>query len=116
VQSARLLCPWDFPGKNTGVSCHFLPQGNFPTQESNPPLLHWQEDFLPLSHRKICISTYLPSVAAACDQGKWTLRVALSQDLKTSGDDRLQTLVIQAVLNKENILSDTTILCRIPLL
>ena len=25
---ARLLCPWDFPGKNTGVACHFLFQGN----------------------------------------------------------------------------------------
>ena len=22
--SARLLCPWDSPGKNTGVGCHFL--------------------------------------------------------------------------------------------
>ena len=29
----RLLCPWDFPGKNTGVSCHFLLQGIFPTQD-----------------------------------------------------------------------------------
>ena len=29
VQSARLLFPWDFPGKNTGVGCHFLP-GNLP--------------------------------------------------------------------------------------
>ena len=28
-QPARLLCPWDFPGKNTGVSCHFLFQGTF---------------------------------------------------------------------------------------
>ena len=27
LQSARLLCPWDSPGKNAGVSCHFLPQG-----------------------------------------------------------------------------------------
>ena len=54
--------------------------------------------------------------AAACEQGKRTLRVALSQDLKNNGDDRLQTLVIQAVLNKENILSDTTTLCRVPLL
>ena len=26
-----LLCPWDFPGKNTGVGCHFLLQGTFPT-------------------------------------------------------------------------------------
>ena len=28
----RLFCPWDFPGKNTGVGCHFLPQWLFPTQ------------------------------------------------------------------------------------
>ena len=26
----RLLCPWDFPGKNTGVGCHFLLQGSLP--------------------------------------------------------------------------------------
>ena len=25
----RLLCPWDFPGKNTGVGCHFLLQGSY---------------------------------------------------------------------------------------
>ena len=36
----RLLCPWDFPGKNTGVSCHFLLQSIFPTQGSNPGLPH----------------------------------------------------------------------------
>ena len=36
---ARLLCSWDFfPGKNTGVGCHFLLQGIFLTQESNPHL------------------------------------------------------------------------------
>ena len=49
----RLLCPWDSPGKNTGVGCHFLPQGTFPTQGSKLrllPLLHWQADSLPLSH------------------------------------------------------------------
>ena len=28
----RLLCPWNFPGKNTGVGCHFLLQGIFPIQ------------------------------------------------------------------------------------
>ena len=42
LQSTRLLCPWDFAGKNTGVGCHFLLQGIFPTQGSNPCLLHWQ--------------------------------------------------------------------------
>ena len=35
-----LLCPWDFPGKNTGVRCHFLLQGIFLTQGSNLGLLH----------------------------------------------------------------------------
>ena len=30
--AARLLCPWGFSGKNTGVGCHFLSQGIFLTQ------------------------------------------------------------------------------------
>ena len=39
--------PWDFPGKNTGVGCHFLLQGIFPTQGSILCLwgfLKWQVD------------------------------------------------------------------------
>ena len=40
---ARLLCPWDSPGKNTGVDCHFLLQVIVPTQESNPGLLHCRQ-------------------------------------------------------------------------
>ena len=36
---ARLLCPWDSPGKNTGVGCHALLQGIFPTQGSNSSLM-----------------------------------------------------------------------------
>ena len=50
LQSTRFLCPWDSPGKNTGVACHFFLQGIFPAQRSNPCLLHWQVDSLPLSH------------------------------------------------------------------
>ena len=34
----RLLCPWDSPGKNPGVGCHFLLQGIVPTQASLFPL------------------------------------------------------------------------------
>ena len=30
LSAARRLCPWDSPGKNTGVGCHFLLQGNLP--------------------------------------------------------------------------------------
>ena len=40
LQPTRLHCPWDFPGKNTGVGCHSLLQGIFPTQRSNPRLPH----------------------------------------------------------------------------
>ena len=39
-----LLCPWDFPGKGTGVGCHFLLQRIFPTQGSNPCLPHCKQD------------------------------------------------------------------------
>ena len=37
-QPARLLCPWNIPGKNTGVGFHFLLQGIFLTQGLNPHL------------------------------------------------------------------------------
>ena len=33
-EPSRLLCPWDFPGKNTGVGYHLLLQGIFPIQGS----------------------------------------------------------------------------------
>ena len=36
LQPVIFLCPWDFPGKNTGVGCYFLLQGIFPTQGLNP--------------------------------------------------------------------------------
>ena len=35
----RFLCLWNFPGKSTGVGCHFLLQGIFPTKGSNSHLL-----------------------------------------------------------------------------
>ena len=38
-----LLHPWDFPGKSTGVRCHFPLQRIFPTQGSNPGLLHCRQ-------------------------------------------------------------------------
>ena len=50
LEPARFLSPWDFPGKNPGTGCHFLLQGLFLTQGSNPHLMHWQAGSLPLSH------------------------------------------------------------------
>ena len=53
--------PQNFPGKNTGVGCHFLLQRSFPTQGSNLcllHLLHWQADSLPMSYQGSLIYTY----------------------------------------------------------
>ena len=50
TEASRLLCPWNSPGNNTGVLYHFLPQGIFPTQDSNLCLLQWQVDSLSLRH------------------------------------------------------------------
>ena len=64
LQSARLLfCPWDSPGKNTGVGCHALLQGIFPTQRLNQLLLcllHWQAGSLPPGKpfRRVCSNIY----------------------------------------------------------
>ena len=46
------LCPWDFPGRNTGVGCHLLVQGIFPTQGSNPGLPHCRRILYRLSHQE----------------------------------------------------------------
>ena len=51
LSPARLLCPWDSPGKKTGVGCRVLLQGIFPTQGLKLHLLyllHWQVSSLPL--------------------------------------------------------------------
>ena len=53
LEPTRPLCPWDSPGKSTGVGCHALLQGIYPTQGSNWHLLgflHWQMESWPLCH------------------------------------------------------------------
>ena len=52
--STRLLCPWDFPGINTGVGSHSLLQGIFPTHGLNLRLLHRRWILYSLSHKGSC--------------------------------------------------------------
>ena len=52
LSPARLLCPWNSPGKSTRVGCHALFQGIFPTQESNLCLLHCRWILYRLSHQE----------------------------------------------------------------
>ena len=47
MEPTRLLYPWDSSGKDTGLGCHSLLQGIFPTQGSNPDLPHCTPILLP---------------------------------------------------------------------
>ena len=92
VQPTRLLCSWDFSGKNIGVGCHFLLWGIFPTQGSNSRLLHllyWQIQALPLSHLGnpfssvkflSCVQLFATPWIAACQA---CLSITNSQSLLT---------------------------------
>ena len=58
ARQAPLSMGGDSPGKNTGVGCHALLQGIFPTQGKNSSLLsllHWQVGSLPLVSTFICL-------------------------------------------------------------
>ena len=77
---ARLLCPWDFPGKDTEVTCHFLLQGMFLTQGSNPRLLHWQAEFF---------TTEPPGKPPSPIKGKvLSTKLSLLEKAGRKGDDR----------------------------
>ena len=60
----------DSPGKNTGVICHVLHQGIFPTQGSNPGLLHCRWILYQLSYQG---SPYFPDILTAYLNRKWNL-------------------------------------------
>ena len=53
MRPTMFLCPWNSPGKNTGMGSHSLLQGIFLTQRSNPHLLcllHCRQILYLLSH------------------------------------------------------------------
>ena len=51
LQPTRLLCPWNFSGKNTGVGSHSLLQRIFPTQGQDLGLQHRRQILYRLSHQ-----------------------------------------------------------------
>ena len=59
LRPTRLLCPRNSPGKSTGVGCHALPQGIFPTQGSNPGLLYCRFFTTEPPGKSIYIHTYI---------------------------------------------------------
>ena len=52
LSPTRLLCPWDSPGKNTGMGCHSLLQRIFPTQGLNPGLSYCRQILCHLKHQE----------------------------------------------------------------
>ena len=58
LQPDRLFCPWNSPGKNTGVGSHALLQGIFPTQGLKLGLLHCRQTLYHLSHLTLGESSY----------------------------------------------------------
>ena len=101
--AARLLCPRDSPGKNTGVSCHFPLQGILSIQGSKPcllGLLHWQANSLPLSHPTSPVIDFKEQKVNthSCDQAGVTAvtqqRQCISADsqLCSQGKDELEAL------------------------
>ena len=68
------------------MGCHFLLQGNFPTQGSNLGLLHWRQALYPLSHWGSCKSTVLQfSKRMLCEK---KLFVVLEQKQKCRSMDQ----------------------------
>ena len=63
LESARLLCSWDSPGKYTEVGCHFLLQGIFLTRGSNPGHLHCRQILYSLAPREACLPDLLGSLS-----------------------------------------------------
>ena len=104
LQPTRFLCPWKFSGKTTGVGCHLLVQGIFPTQGWNPGLLHCRWILYLLNHLGsliLCCSVTL------CDPWTAACQPSLSFTISWS--------LLKLMLTESAMPSNHLILCR-PLL
>ena len=85
VQPARLLCPWNSPGQNTGVGSRSLLQGIFPTQGSNPGLPHCRwilDDKRPKS--EWCPNSRNPCPFSKIEHSSHSLAYEISKTIKTN--------------------------------
>ena len=102
-QPTKLLCPWDSPGKNTGVGCHALLQVNFPTQKSNPNVLC-------LLHCRWVLHHWVTWKTAA----QTSLVAQKVKHLSTMQETRIQSLGWEDPLEKEMAIHSSTIAWKIP--
>ena len=107
--TARLLCPQDFPGRNTEVGCHSLLQG---LNLCLLCLLHWHADSLPLSHLECspaCSVQFSSLSHVRLLATPWTAAHQTSLSI-TNTQSLLKLMSIESVLPSNHL-----ILCR-PLL
>ena len=76
-----LHSPWNSPGKTTGVGSLSLLQGIFPTQGSNPGLLHCRQILFQLSHKGSSIFLWAPFLGEGARIVEW---VAISFSRRSS--------------------------------
>ena len=106
-EPSRLLCPWNFPGKNTGVGCHFFLQGICPTQGSSLHLLcllHcWQVSTMESHGRSKCF-THVSLINShnnpkRCDQ-ELRLRMTVTQLVPSGAGVHTQACAIMHWLSE----------------
>ena len=100
----KLLRPWDFQGKSTGVGCHFLLQGIFPTQGSNPGLSHCRQTLYHLSRQgspkdKVSFNSWFHSPLAVIFEPKKRNGVAIKVN------KRVQNAVLGCNLKNDRMIS-----------
>ena len=126
----RLLSSWDFPGMNTGVGCHFLLQGIFPTQGSNlgrsltvgrrftiqatteaQSACQWREIRFDLCSRSIpCVSRQLSPRATITELTLWIPHTAAMESVCCN---YLSLLALEPVLyNKRSYSNDKPMHCN----
>ena len=92
LQPARLLFPWDSPGKNTEVGYHCLLQGIILTQVLNLSLLPWQVDPFPPGKPHMCFQGSLILLMKNPQRARPSLSFSVWKYFKKSLNESLQGL------------------------
>ena len=96
--SSRLLCPWDSPGKYTGVGYHALPQGILPVAGLNLHFLHCRRILYQLSYEG---SPYIHVYVAYFCKG-WVVIIAPHIDLLFAIDGVCIVIRMLSINSEEN--------------
>ena len=111
-----LLCPWDFPDKDTEVGCHFLLQGIFLTQVSNPVSLACVSCVARqiLCHLSRLGKPYVCAYLVTCDPFKTSLVAQMVKRLSTVQETWVRSLGRENCLEKEMATHSSTLAQKIP--